>query len=50
MKGIDREFARLQMVRAHLCVKWKNLIANDESHAAEAFAYRNYAYQYAHAA
>jgi len=23
MKGIDEEFALLQTVRAHLCVKWK---------------------------
>jgi len=40
MTGFDEEFAHLKIVRADLSVKWKNIIANDESQAAEAFAYR----------
>lgn len=49
MIGIDEEFALLQMMRADLSVNRKNLIANEEIQAAQAFYARN-AYQYAYAA
>jgi len=40
MMGLDEENALLQMVRADLSVKRKNIIAKEQSEAAEAAAYR----------
>jgi hypothetical protein len=37
MTGFDEEFALLKIVRADLSVKWKNIIANEELEAAQAF-------------
>ena len=47
MKGIDEEYALLKMVRAHLCVKRKNLIANEKLEAAQYAGMYQRAYLYA---
>ncbi len=49
MTGIDGNFALLQIVRADQSVKWKKSTDNEQSEAAEAFAYRNMAFATLHA-